>query len=41
MQKMQEAIDRWEGGFKAIGGAIVPSKCWNYPITFQFEENGS
>ena len=41
MQKMQEAIDRWEGGLKATGGAIVPSKSWIYPIAYQFEENGS
>ena len=41
MQKMQEAIDRWEGGLKATGGAIVPSKSWVYPIAFHFKEKGS
>jgi hypothetical protein len=26
MDKMQDAINRWEGGLKATGGAIVPQK---------------
>ena len=38
--KMQEAINRWEGGLKTTGGAIVPTKSWVYPIGFSFDNNG-
>ena len=37
---MQEAIDRWEGGLKATGGAILPNKSWVYPIDFNFDNDG-
>ena len=37
---MQEAINRWEGGLKTTGGAIVPSKSWVYPIDFKFDTKG-
>ena len=37
---MQEAINRWEGGLKTTGGAIVPSKSWVYPIDFKFDSKG-
>ena len=40
MEDMQEAIHIWEGGLKATGGAIVPSKSWVYPIDFEFDNNG-
>jgi hypothetical protein len=40
MQKMQETIDRWEGGLKATGGAIVPGKSFVYPIVFEFDAQG-
>jgi hypothetical protein len=40
MQHMQETIDRWEGGLKATGGAIVPDKSFVYPIVFEFDEQG-
>jgi hypothetical protein len=40
MQEMQEGIDRWEGGLKATGGAIVPEKSWVYPIDFNFDNEG-
>jgi hypothetical protein len=40
MEKMQSAIDRWEGGLKATGGAIVPEKSFVYPIVFQFDDQG-
>ena len=40
MRKMQEAIDRWEGGLKTTGGAIVPSKSWVCPIDFSFDHKG-
>ncbi len=40
MNKMQEAIDRWEGGLKMTGGAIVPEKSWVYPIAFTFDKQG-
>ena len=35
--QMQEAIDRWEGGLKATGGAIVPRKSWVYALDFKFD----
>ena len=37
---MQEAINRWEGGLKTTGGALVPSKSWIYPISFKFDSKG-
>ena len=37
---MQEFINAWEGGLKATGGALVPSKSWIYPIEFQFDNKG-
>ena len=40
MEKMQEAIQAWEGGLKATGGAIVPAKSWVYPIDFKFNQKG-
>jgi hypothetical protein len=33
-QKMQQAIDHWEGGLKATGGALVPAKSYWYLIAF-------
>ena len=35
---MQDTIDRWEGGLKSTGGAIVPEKSWVYPIKFHFDD---
>ena len=40
MEQMQNGINRWEGGLKATGGAIVPNKSWVYPIDFKFDRNG-
>ena len=40
MNKMQDTINRWEGGLKATGGAIQPQKSWVYPISFKFDNNG-
>jgi hypothetical protein len=40
MDKMQDAINRWEGGLKATGGAIVPQKSFVYPIAFDFNDAG-
>jgi hypothetical protein len=40
MQKMQETIDRWEGGLKATEGAIVPDKSFGYPVVFEFDAQG-
>ena len=40
MNNMQEGIDRWEGGLKLTGGAIVPEKSWIYAIDFVFEDSG-
>lgn len=40
LNKMQESIDRWEGGLKMTGGAIVPIKSWVYPIDFKFDDRG-
>jgi hypothetical protein len=33
-QEMQQAIDHWEGGLKATGGALVPEKSYWYLIDF-------
>ena len=40
MENMQQGIDRWEGGLKLTGGAIVPEKSWIYPIAFDFDNAG-
>jgi hypothetical protein len=32
--EMQQAIDHWEGGLKATGGALVPEKSYWYLIDF-------
>jgi hypothetical protein len=40
MDNMQSAIDRWEGGLKTTGGAIVPEKSFVYPIAFEFDAQG-
>ena len=40
MQNMQEGINRWEGGLKLTGGAIVPEKSWIYAIDFGFHNSG-
>jgi hypothetical protein len=32
--EMQQALDHWEGGLKATGGALVPSKSYWYLINF-------
>ena len=40
MDNMQEAINRWEGGLKATGGALRPEKCFMYPIDFKFNSAG-
>ena len=40
VERMQEAIHRWEGGLKATGGAIQPDKSWVYPIGFKFDASG-
>ena len=40
LDKMQQAINRWEGGLKATGGAIRPDKSWAYPIGFKFDSKG-
>ena len=40
MTAMQTSIDRWEGGLKSSGGAIVPHKSWVYPISFKFDDTG-
>jgi hypothetical protein len=34
MQEMQQAIDHWEGGLRATGGALVPEKSYWYLIDF-------
>ena len=41
MANMQQALDRWEGGLKATGGALVPAKSWVYPISFSFDTEGA
>ena len=34
LEEMQDAVDHWEGGLKATGGALVPSKSYWYLIDF-------
>ena len=38
MDKMQDNVNRWEGGIQMSGGAIVPGKSWIYPISFKFDD---
>ena len=38
---MQRAIDAWSTGLRATGGALVPDKCWLYPISFNFDPKGN
>jgi hypothetical protein len=40
LDKMQDAINRWEGGLKATGGTILPQKSFVYPIIFDFDQSG-
>jgi hypothetical protein len=40
IDKMQDSINRWEGGLKATGGAIIPPKSFVYPIGFKFDDAG-
>ena len=37
-QRMQEALDHWEGGLRATGGAIVPEKSYWYLVDFQWKQ---
>jgi hypothetical protein len=37
---MQAAVDHWEGGLRASGGALVPSKSHWYLVDFKWK-NGS
>ncbi len=39
IQEMQSVVDTWEGGLRASGGALVPSKSYWYLIHFQFKNN--
>ena len=36
MREMQVVVDRWEGGLRATGGALVPSKSYWYMIDFKW-----
>jgi hypothetical protein len=37
--EMQSALDHWEGGLKATGGALVPEKSYWYLIDFTAQWN--
>ena len=37
---MQQAINTWEGGLRATGGALVPEKSWIYPIKYVWNNKG-
>jgi hypothetical protein len=39
VQEMQEVLDTWEGGLRASGGALVPTKSYWFLIHFIFENN--
>jgi hypothetical protein len=34
--EMQEVVDCWEGGLRATGGALVPSKSYWYLLDFKW-----
>ena len=38
---MQTAINTWEGGLRATGGALVPEKSWVYPIKHIWDNKGN
>ena len=37
VQRMQKAVDCWETGIRAKGGAIRPEKCHWYLLDFQWD----
>ena len=37
--KMQQAVDTWEGGLQASGGALLPTKSYWFLIHFVFGRN--
>jgi hypothetical protein len=37
--EMQQVVDTWEGGLRALGGALVPAKSYWFLIQFIFECN--
>jgi hypothetical protein len=39
VREMQQVVDTWEGGLRASGGALVPSKSYWFLIHFIFENN--
>jgi hypothetical protein len=39
VREMQKVVDTWEGGIRASGGALVPSKSYWFLIHFIFENN--
>ena len=39
MLMLQDVVDHWEGGVRATGGALVPTKSWWYLIDFVWEDN--
>jgi hypothetical protein len=39
INEMQQVVDTWEGGLRASGGALVPSKSYWYLLHFIFEQN--
>jgi hypothetical protein len=39
VSEMQQAVDTWEGGLRASGGALVPTKSYWFLIHFVFERN--
>ncbi len=40
VNEMQQVVDTWEGGLRASGGALVPSKSYWFLMHFIFENNG-
>ena len=39
VREMQDVINTWEGGLRASGGTLVPSKSYWYLIHFTFRNN--
>jgi len=38
-ESMQQSVDQWEGLLRAMGGTLVPTKCFWYLINFQWRNN--
>ena len=37
--RMQHVVNEWESVSKVTGGALVPSKCWSWIMSFEWEKD--